>query len=133
MFNKKGLWIQMEQTAIKFFITLLLFCGCSNNSNRVYTIQGDWVDTETGKMKMKIDTISKYIELDYTAYGGNIQRGLYSVVGELYSCEILSEEWKFHFNENGNLSFQLTPSVPRKDLELVYTLKFRSVHKTDRK
>lgn len=133
MLKKKLLLTQMGQKVSDFLLIILiifitLFITFSCNKSNQNNICGKWTDIENKYILLIIDSISGEISIDYSCSGGKIFTSKYVITPK---NEIISDLFpngaKFVFDKNGYLKIYKTNKVYSRDLELIYTLKFKKI------
>jgi hypothetical protein len=122
----------MEKKVIKLFLIiqfLIFSISCNTSKHTQNSIYGKWVDIENKNLKIIIDSLANQLTIDYTALGGKIFNSTYKVnSNNEITSNILTKGAKVEFDKNGYMKFYPIQKEYTKDIESIYTLKFKRVN-----
>jgi hypothetical protein len=124
MLNKKLPLTLMGQKVIKLFL-LLLFISCNSSNTKPISIYGKWVDTKNKNIIVNIDSVTRILTIDYSAIGGKIFTGQYSVSQKnKIESEIIPNGIEIEFDKNENIKLYPIKKTYTIEIESIYALTF---------
>jgi len=116
----------MERKVIK---TAIFFCiiliSCNSPKQQHSSIYGKWVDTENSDITIDFDSLTKILTIDYSAGGGKIFSGQYSLSqGNKIESDIIPKGAEIQFDKKGNIRLYPINKIYTKDIESIYALTF---------
>ena len=126
MLNKEQQLMQMElkETKILIFIFATLI-SCNSFKQQHNSIYGKWIDTKNRNITVNIDSLTQNLTIDYSAIGGNIFSGQYSLSqGNKIESDIIPKGAEIQFDKKGNIKLYPIKKIYTKDIESIYSLTF---------
>jgi len=116
--------MELKETKILIFIFATLI-SCNSFKQQHNSIYGKWIDTKNRNITVNIDSLTQNLTIDYSAIGGNIFSGQYSLSqGNKIESDIIPKGAEIQFDKKGNIKLYPIKKIYTKDIESIYSLTF---------